>query len=260
MHRGTRVAGFSLTAALLVLIAWLSCGCGMPVIKEATKQATAGAMEQGLSAFEEERIRRRVADIVASPEMQQAMRDMAAGFTSGVTGSLTNEETVKRITVLTNAIAVTAARAAVDSALAELTSPSNEKRLEEMVVSVATAGTRAAMEEMNAQVATEMGTFGPALRTAVSDDIALGARDVLARPELQQALSATAFEMARQVVLGTNQGTADLEERHKKVGTLARLTGLLAEATWLLPVLLAGALGTIVFLAVRMHRQTKRLA
>jgi hypothetical protein len=66
--------------------------------------------------------------------------------------------------------------------------------------------------------------------------------------------------MARQVVLGTNQGTADLEGRHKKVGTLAKMTELLAEASWLMPVLLAGALATIAFLVVRMHRQTKRLA
>jgi hypothetical protein len=243
-----------------LVFAWLVAGCGMPVVKEATKQATAGAMEQGLGAFEEERIRLRVADIVASPEMQKAMRDIAAGFTNGVTGSLTDEETVRRISLLTNAIATTAARAAVDSALAELTSPGNEKRLEEMAVSTATAGTRAAMQEMNAQVAAAMETFGPGLRTALSEDVASGVRDVLTRPELQQALSATAFELARQVVLGTNQGTADLEKQNKKVGTLAKLTALLAEASWLLPVLLAGAVATIVVLIVRMRRQTKRLA
>jgi hypothetical protein len=192
--------------------------------------------------------------------MQKARRDMAASLTNGVTGSLTDEETVRRISLLTNAIATTAARAAVDSALAELTSPGNEKRLEEMAASTATAGTRAAMQEMNAQVAAAMETYGPGLRTALSEEVASGVRDVLTRPELQQALSATAFELARQVVLGTNQGTADLEKQNKKAGTLAKLTGLLAEASWLLPVLLAGAVATIVVLIVRMRRQTKRLA
>jgi hypothetical protein len=260
MNRNIPFIHLRLAGAVVLLVAGLVSGCGVPVIKEATKQATAGAMEQGLGAFEEERMRQRVADIVASPEMQKAMRDIAAGFTNGVTGSLTNEETVKRISVLTNVVATTAARAAVDSALAELVSPSNEKRMEEMAVSTATAATRAAMQEMNAQVVASMETFGPGLRTALSEDVASGVRDVLTRPELQQALAATAFELARQVVLGTNQGTADLEQRHKKVGTVAKITGLLAEASWLLPVLLAGALATIVVLIVRMRRQTHRVA
>jgi hypothetical protein len=260
MNREIRLAYIRFTGVLIVLIAGLVSGCGMPVIKEATKQATAGAMEQGLGAFEEARMRQRVADIVASPEMQKAMRDIAAGFTNGVTGSLTDEETVKRVTLLTSVIATTAARAAVDGALAELTSSSNEKRMEEMAVSTATAGTRAAMQEMNAQVVAAMETFGPGLRTALSEDVASGMRDVLTRPELQQALAATAFELARQVVLGTNQGTADLEQRHKKVGTLARITGLLAEASWLLPLLLAGAVATIVVLVVRMRKQTAHVA
>jgi hypothetical protein len=260
MRRGIAFFHFRWAGILAVLLGSLVSGCGMPVIKEATKQATAGAMEQGVGAFEEERMRQRVADIVASPEMQKAMHDIAAGFTNGVTSSLTDEETVKRISLLTNVIATAAARAAVDSALAELTSSGNEKRMAEMAVSTATAGTRAAMQEMNAQIAASMDTFGPGLRSALSEDVALGVRDVLTRPELQQALSATAFELARQVVLGTNQGTADLEQRHKKVGTLAKVTGLLDEATWLLPVLLLGALGTIAVLVVRMRRQTKRSA
>jgi hypothetical protein len=190
-------------------------------------------MDQGLVTLEDVRTRQRVAEVMASPEVQNAIRDIAAGFTNGITGSLTNEETVQRLTALTRAITSTAARAAVDVALSEVTSTANQRRLEKMAEATATAATRAAVREMSADMAGVAGGLGA---------------------DARGALASVAFEVARQAVLGTNQGMADLEQHKKKTGSLARLSGMLLEFSWLLPVLLAVCVATIVVLVVRSRR------
>jgi hypothetical protein len=43
---------------------------------------------------------------------------------------------------------------------------------------------------------------------------------------------------------GSNQGMADLEQHKKKTGSLARLSGMLLEFSWLLPILLAVCIAT----------------
>jgi hypothetical protein len=240
-----------LTLAVLLWGAWLVSGCGMPIIKEATKQATAGALDQGIVSLEDAKTRQRVADLVASPEMQAAMRDIAAGFTNGVTGSLSNEETLRRLALLTNVLATTAARAAVDATLADVGSAENQRRMQEMAVGTATAATRAAMQEMSTQLAAMMMSLGPVLRTTLSEDVAPGMRDVLGSNDVRGALSGVAFEMARQAVLGSNQAMADLEKTRKKTGMIARIGGMFEGLSWLLPVLLAISVATIVILLAR---------
>jgi hypothetical protein len=208
----------SIVASFLLVVV-LSCGCAIPAIREAGKQVTAGAVDQGLVALEDVRTRQRVAEVMASPEVQDAMRDIATGFTNGMIGAMTTDEALKRFTFLTKALAATATRAAVDMALSEITSTANQRRLEEMAETAATAATRAAMREMGADMAGMMaGGLGS---------------------EARGALASAAFEVARQAVLGSNQGMADLEQHKKKTGSLARLSGMLLEFSWLLPILLA---------------------
>lgn len=251
LQRSDPMSTISLARNLTLLFAaWLLAGCGMPLIKDATKQATAGAMDQSLASLGDARTRQRIEDITASPEMQQVLRDIAGGATSGVTGSLTDEETVKRIARLTDAITRAAARAAVEATISEMSSAKTQRQMQELAVSTATAGTRAAMEEMSKQMSLMLVTLGPALRTTLNDDVGPGVRDAFGNPNIQAALGATAFELARQAVLGTNQGMADLEERHKKVGTLAKITSLIS-ASWVIPVVLAIALATVIVFLLR---------
>jgi hypothetical protein len=226
----------SIVASFLLVVVLL-CGCAIPAIREAGKQVTAGAVDQGLVALEDVRTRQRVAEVMASPEVQDAMRDIAAGFTNGMTGAMTTDEALKRFTFLTKALAATATRAAVDVALSEVTSTVNQRRLEEMAEATATVATRAAMREMGADMAGMAGGLGS---------------------EARGALASAAFEVARQAVLGSNQGMADLEQHKKKTGSLARLSGMLLEFSWLLPILLAVCIATIVVLLVRSRAQAKR--
>jgi hypothetical protein len=227
----------SIVASALLLALVLSCGCAMPAIREAGRQVTAGAMDQGLVALEDARTRQRVAEVMVSPEVQDAMRDIAVGLTNGVTGALTNDDMLKRVTFLTNAIAATAARAAVGVALSEVTSTANQRRLEEMAEVTATVASRAAMREMGAEMADMAGGLGS---------------------DARGALASVAFEVARQAVLGSNQGMADLEQHKEKTGSLARLSGMLFEFSWFLPVLLGVCVVTIVVLVVRSRVQAKR--
>jgi hypothetical protein len=253
MNRSNRPSSLAFLGTSLVL-ALCVCGCGMPSIKDTTKAATAGVLDQSVEALEDARARQRIETIVSSPEMQRAMRDIAGGFTDGVTGSLTGEDSTRRIALLTQVIATAAARGAIESVLGEMTSAKNQTRMGEMAASTATAGTRAVMEEMTRQLAIMTMTLGPALRTTLRDDVAPGLRDAVGNPEITTALAATAFEVSRQVVLGTNQGMADLEARHRKEGTLAKLTALLANFSWLLPFLLGLGLATVVVVLVMWRR------
>ncbi len=241
--------------ALLLLAALAAClGCAVPVIREASRQATAGALDQGMGVLEDPRTRQRVAELMGTPEMQQAMRDVAAGFTNGVTGALTTDEATQRIARLTSLVAETAARAAVDASLSEAASAENQRRMEEMASATATAATHAAMQTMATEMAAIMGELGPVVQTTMRDDVAPSVRDLFNSAEIRGALGGAAYEMSRQAVLGSNEALAELEKRKQKTGMIARVSGVVAQTSWLLPLLLAVFLATIIVLAVWLAR------
>jgi hypothetical protein len=248
-HKVRGTLAFVFFAAMLA-----STGCAVPTIREASRQATAGALDQGLGVFEDERTRRRVTELMATPEMQQAMRDVAAGFTNGVTGALSTDETMQRIALLTNVVAATAARAVVDTALAEAASADNQRRMETMAAATATAATHAAMQAMSTEMVAMAGELGPAVRTAMNEDVGPSVRNLFRSPEIRGALGGAAFEMSRQAVLGSNEALAELEQRKKKTGLIARASGVFAQSAWLLPLAFAVFLATIIVLVVWLAR------
>jgi hypothetical protein len=248
---------------LLIASLGIGIGCGAP-LRDASRQATAGALDQALDTFEDARMRQRVAAFLATPEAQQTLREaaagLAAGFAEGSIETLSEDDKVRqRLVMLSSLVASTATRAAMESAVEEASSPETTRRLQGIAVGTATLATRAAMQEMNSDLVSMMGTLGPAIRATMTDDVEPGVHELLNSSEVRSALAAAAFEMSRQAVLGSNEGLAELEQKRRKTGLLARLSGAFASATWLLPLFLAVCAATIVTLTMGLFRMRSRI-
>jgi hypothetical protein len=223
----------------------LSIGCA-PSVAAAAKAATQGATDQTLQSLEDARVRQQILGIVRSPEMQATIQALASGVTKGVMGTVASDDAAKRTEQLASAITETVTRTAIDSVLSETTTRANEQRLQEVATLTANTAVRAAMSTMASELRQDV---GPALGTMMREDIAPSLRGLMGDPEIRGQLGTAAFEMARQAVLGSNEGMAELEAKKPKKGFLAHMSGVFAEGGIVLTVLLVILLGTIGVLA-----------
>lgn len=241
----------------LVCLLWAACACGASIqsaAKEVTKGAAPAAVTGGLQALDEPATRARIAELMASPEVQKAVRDLAGAATAGATKALTDSQLAKRTAELADGIATLATRAAVDAALEQATSPVNQRRIEQIAAAAADSAVRNSMRALADELPR---TMGPALATAVRSDLAPSLQ-ALVGPELRNVIAQTAYEVARQAVLGSNAGLAELEQRQTKTGTLARMTGWLSHGGWYL----AAAIGMVFALftaIVILFRRTRQI-
>jgi len=138
-----------------------------------------------------------------------AIREAGELATSGATKAVGSPANLQRIETAAEspeaqtAVSSTSAaamRGVVDAALQEATTRDNERRMREI-----------------AALATDS-----AVRTALHD-FATG-------PEMRAGLSAMAFEVSRQSVLGANEGTKELEQTKPKQGLIARSVSAVSES------------------------------
>jgi hypothetical protein len=235
---------------LCVLGGSLSLGCA-PTVRGAVKGATEGATSAALESLQEPATRRRVLEVIDSPEMQQTIREVARSVTAGATDAMLSDKTDKRSEQLAKGIAVMVTRAAVDAALAETTTPRNEARIQELSTLVAEHAVNAAMGAAAERLPQ---TVGPAVARMVRQDVGSNLRGLANDPELRAAMASVAFEISRQMVFGSNEAMAELEQKKGSKGLLARVSSLLAESGVVLLVILVLLLGTIGTLVVFLQR------
>ena len=241
MKRGVRpVLGWMAVALTLC------SGCASSV-KEASKGATTGATE----AMEEPANRQRVLSIVESPEMQAAVRDLAADATSGAVSVIADEKSAEQIGRFAVEVARAAASAAVDAALTQTASPENQRRMQQSAMAMAESVTQASMSRFAEDLPR---TVGPAMGQVVRDDVAPGLRQLASSPDTRAAFSSAIYEAARQSVLGSNEATAELERSKPKKGLLARASSVMAEGGAIVGVALVVLLATIVVLLLALLR------
>ncbi len=224
----------------------VGCGCASSV-KEATKGATTGTTE----AMEEPENRQRVLSTVESPEIQAAVRDLAADATSGAASVITDEKSAEQIRRFAVEVARAAASAAVDAALTQTSSPENQRRMQQSAVTMAESVTQASMSRLADDLPR---TVGPAMGQVVRDDVAPSLRQLASSPDTRAAFSSAIYEAARQAVLGSNEATAELERSKPKKGLLARASSAMTEGGLVLGVAFVVLLATIVVLLLALLR------
>ena len=224
----------------------LCSGCASSV-KEASKGATTGATE----AMEEPANRQRVLSIVESPEMQAAVRDLAADATSGAVSVIADEKSAEQIRRFAVEVARAAASAAVDAALTQTASPENQRRMQQSAMAMAESVTQASMSRFAEDLPR---TVGPAMGQVVRDDVAPSLQQLASSPDTRAAFSSAIYEAARQSVLGSNEATAELERSKPKKGLLARASSVMTAGGAIVGVALVVLLATIVVLLLALLR------
>ncbi len=221
-------------------------GCA-PAVRGTAKSATEGATAGAVQSLSDPAARQRVEEIVGSPEMQKAIRELSDDITAGVTEAMTSDEVAANSERVARAITDTVTRVAVDAALSQAATPINERKLEN-AVEVATdravdAGMRRMAEDMPR-------TLGPAVGAMVHEQLAPSLRALAADPDIRASLAPLIFELSRQAVFGGNEATAELAKEKPKVGALAQLSATLSAGGVLLTVLLLVLLASVVTLLI----------
>jgi hypothetical protein len=141
-----------------------------------------------------------------------------------VVGALADERTAAWIGRLVEVIAARSASAAVDAALRRAASPENQRFMQESAAAMADAFARASVRAVASELPNEL---GPAMGEMVQKDFDQGLRGMSTSPEVRGALSAAAFELARQAVLGANEATTELSRNNPKAGLFGNLRAIL---------------------------------
>ncbi|MBS2019878.1 MAG: hypothetical protein JST00_43850 [Deltaproteobacteria bacterium] len=281
IHGGLRLAPeprvrITTLALPVILAVGLSSTACVPTVRSASAAAVEAAVpaaaDTSLRMAEDQKTRARVAAALATPEMQSALQSLSSGLVQGAVKGLSSDEISahvdKMVGQFVHAFMIELAKGidgdvgpalskvtkgAVDGAFDAAMSPEHQAKIAAMIAATVASAMRAVANEIPA-------TMAPAFKKAMADDIGPAVREMMARdlapgmaamvrsPELKNAMGETAREIARQAVLGSNEGFAELAEKreHDKGGNPLGVVGtFFMGRTWLL-----AALTTALVLAI----------
>ena len=220
-------------------------------------------LEATMKRLEDPRARQQFADVMATPEMQRAMGEVSSAFVKGVALGLSSDEMAAEL-------------AATSRRMTDVMTESLARRMKNDVApasaAIAAAAVEAAMHAAIRTAADDLPThlapalqkamtdaLGPTIETVLRDNVGRGLTNLTSSADFGAALNTTGRSLAREVIYGTNEALAALEERESQRGLLARAAKLFAGAGWLAWALAAAAAIAIVWLIVR-RVQSRSLA
>jgi hypothetical protein len=228
---------------VLFLVSMTGCA---PALESGARSATKGVAGGAAQFLGEPQNRQVLADTLGSPEMQRTVQEFAASVTRGVLEAATSNGGDEQSAAAAR-LAGAVTRSAVDAVLAEVTTAANEQRLQELAALTGEAVSRGALRAMAAEMPEDV---TPAMAGIVRGAIGPGLRSAFTDPDIRAAVGATAFELSRQAVFGTNDATAELERRKDKTGTVSHLSTLFKESGVVMAVTLLTLLGVLVALGI----------
>jgi len=235
-----RIHAFLLLGALT--LGGASSGCAGTVRSAsaaAAEAAVPAAADTSLRMAEDQQTRARVAATLSTPEMQQALQSLSTGLTQGAVKGLASEEMSthvdKMVGNFVHAFMVEIAKSmdsdlgpamnglmkkSVDGAFDAAMSPEHQAKIAAMISAIVTQVMRSASNEIPATMAPAFrkamaDDIGPAIREMMQRDLAPGMAAMVRSPDFKAAMGETAREVARQAVLGSNEGLAELAEKRE---------------------------------------------
>lgn len=269
--------------ATLFVISTAACGQTVSSVASQVPRAAAPAISDAtLTELEKAATRQRLADVLATPELQRAMREVSSGFTQGIIEGLSSDAMAAQMELLSTrmtdvlmknlgdkieqhlAPAVTnLARASVEAAMRQALSTENIRASQEAASAVAATGARSALRAVAEDIPTTLGpamermlteTMGPAIERVIREHVLPSSADLANAPGLQAALGTTSRTIAREAVYGSNEALAALAETQPKQGLLARVAALFGGATWIAWLGLLGAALVALWFSARIVR------
>jgi hypothetical protein len=211
---------------------------------EAARTATPQVFDSTLDTLENPREAERLAGVLATPAVQSAIRDLASGLARGGLDGLSDEASQQRVEMLAGTVGRAAARAFVEEASSEDSRAKLQSLGSALSVSILRSAGRELPETLSPTLESALRDhLGPAIRDAMREDVAPALAGVVRTPDVQDALGDTVHKLARQAVLGSDEGIAELERR-KRAGR-SPIGTLFAERTWLVVILSVAVLLTL---------------
>lgn len=186
---------------------------------EIPRAATPAVIRAGVDTLDDPALRRRVLEIVASPEMRAVERELAAGMVAGMVdgtlATLGEKERAARIHELAS------------SAMAGVVQ-SMSRELPEVTAGVVRGAVSGAVDPAVARrVASALtGELGPAVEQTLRQDVTPGVAGMVADEELQRAVGGMARLLGREVVLGATEALAAQKPPAEPGSLLSLTTGL----------------------------------
>jgi hypothetical protein len=230
-----------------VFVVFLASGCA-PAVRDVVHAGTPAAVDSTLRVIEEPSTRERIEDLAQTEEMQRTMREVGKQIAEGMKISLEGSQFSPKAQELLSQMMVTATRSAVQAAMAEASSPANQAKVQQMVVDASVLATRSALQTVAGELPS---TLGPPVSAMLEKQ--------MADPDARRAMDSLVFELSRQAVLGSDEGLKELARKKDNAGALAKASAWAQSASWLLPLLGAALLASIVLLAVGLIRSRNEL-
>lgn len=220
-----------------LLLLTVGSGCTLTprgLTRDVAGAAPPAAINSTLRALNEQDNQRLMVELLASPQMHEATRAFASEIADGTMASLTEPERVARIEAMTTEYVTSLTRTmtrsmaaglrrdlapaiaevmreSVASTMREMMSERYQHDMERMAGGLTRASVEAATQGMAAGLTRDL---GPALRTALFNE------------QNAQSLRLTGRELAREVVLGSNDALAQIEAQKDRGGHPSLLTRL----------------------------------
>ncbi|AKV00710.1 hypothetical protein AKJ09_07373 [Labilithrix luteola] len=191
------------------------------------RTATPVVIDESIKALEDQPTRERLERIMATPELQQTIRELAAATVPGFIDGLDSAESKARIHEFSKALVaalVEELRPAMREAVQEALSKDVQAQLDRMVADMAAQATHSVMKTAATDVPT---TLSPAMRAALAEN--LGA------PEVRSAAASTAHDIAKSALAGSREAILEVQQAQEQ-GPVQRMARFLTRAGILLAV------------------------
>jgi hypothetical protein len=265
MHSGRKPLRVHL-AILFLIAAGMTAGCATTA-KEASKAAAQTTVQTTLNELNDPHTRQLLAEVMNTPELQAAARNLAANVTQGAVDGLTQEEQLARIQEFSQNYVV-----ALSSALAQGLHHDLSREIASLAAVSTDAAFRAALSgphraDMEALSAAVTRAASQAMATGIREDIGPALREVLARDvgpglgsmlddNLNGAIARTSRHISHAVLLGVNDAVpATSGPKIAALGLTLNAIGLLLFLSGLGLVLAIGLLVWGLRLRSRLRRE-----
>jgi hypothetical protein len=244
---------------MLAATSMLVAGCGATVRSAAYEVphiAVPITVDETLRSLEDPVTRERFARVLGTPEMQRAVREVAAAAMDEALAKSSSEEANARLDEVVGRVTASLSRALLEVLRGELAgavgSPeyvAAERRIERDLSSAVAGATRSALRTAAEEIPE---SIGPSVRAALITE--------LQSPELRAALAVTVAEITRQALLTSRDVIIELQREAAKPGRPSMFPelGQMITLAWSATLVLAAALLVLLAWALQMRRRTKR--
>jgi hypothetical protein len=223
-----------LAGTVVLLMHTAGCvGAVQSAAAEAPRVATPVVIDETLKAFEGETNRQRVAAIVATPEMQQAIAELGSAFGDGAAANLADETAQAHVEEFAERLTGVISRAMT----AGLLTAASQGAMQDTIRGLVATATEQATRTLALEITT---TLAPAIRAAVADG--------LRSPDMNDALRETTRTLSRETVVATHGAVDEMHKEQTGQTLRDRIMKALAR-TWIVAFLL-GAFSLALLIAL----------